>query len=258
MTDSCRVCNSISTKLFIAELLGCAVQYFECSHCGYVQTESPFWLDRAYAEVINDSDTGILWRSQANAQVVLMTLLSLQAKRERVVDFAGGYGLLVRQLRDLGVDALWRDKYCTNLVVRGFEHKDESAILVTAFEVLEHFVEPVKELDYMLTIAPNVLLSTEIMPVPTPAQCEWWYYGREHGQHIGFYRLRTLQFIAERLGCRLLSYGCYHLITRDNLSVLVWQLGLRMRHLAPILARIFLDSKKWTDHEMIVRRLESP
>ena len=51
-----------------------------------------------------------MWRNRINTQVVLMTLLALRVPRERVVDFAGGYGLLVRQLRDLGVDVLWRDK----------------------------------------------------------------------------------------------------------------------------------------------------
>ena len=252
MSELCRVCNSLAVKLFTTELLGFEVQYFECSRCGYVQTESPFWLDRAYAEVINDSDTGIMWRNKVNTQVVLMTLLALRTPRERVVDFAGGYGLLVRQLRDIGVDALWRDKYCTNLVARGFEHKDETAVLVTAFEVFEHLFEPMIALEHMLTIAPNVLLSTEIMPMPTPAQCEWWYYGREHGQHIGFYRLKTLQNMAECFGCRLLTYGRYHLITRDSVPAPVWQLGLGIRQLAPLLARFLLDSKTWQDHEMMV------
>ena len=57
-----------------------------------------------------------------------------------------------------------------NLFAKGFEHKDESATLLTAFEVFEHLVDPVEVLDYMLTIAPNILLSTEIMPMPTPSQ----------------------------------------------------------------------------------------
>jgi hypothetical protein len=253
MSDICRVCKTLAMKLFTAELLGCAVQYFECSCCGYVQTEAPFWLDHAYAAAINDSDTGIMWRNRVNTQVVLMTLLTLRVPRERVVDFAGGYGLLVRQLRDFGVNALWRDKYCTNLVAKGFEHKDEPATLITAFEVFEHLVEPVEALEYMLTIAPNVLLSTEIMPTPTPAQGDWWYYGCEHGQHVGFYRVKTLQNMAERFGCRLITDGhTYHLFTRDTVPALVWQLGLKVRQLAPLFACFLLDSKTWQDHDLMV------
>jgi len=256
MSDLCRVCNSPAVKLFSAELLGSTVQYFECTRCGYVQTESPFWIDRAYTEAINDSDTGIMLRNRVNTQLVLMTLLTLRLPRERVVDFAGGYGLLVRQLRDLGVNALWRDKFCANLFARGFEHKDEPAILLTAFEVFEHLVAPMEALEYMLTIAPNVLLSTEVMPTPTPSQGEWWYYGREHGQHVGFYRLRTLQHMAERFGCRLLTDGrTNHLITRGSLPALFWQLGLKLRLLAPILARFLLDSKTLQDRDLMLSGL---
>ena len=56
-------------------------------------------------------------------------------------------GILVRLLRDYGVEALWCDQYCENLLARGFEYNGECADLVTAFEVLEHFVNPLEELD---------------------------------------------------------------------------------------------------------------
>jgi hypothetical protein len=252
MSDHCRICTSATIKLFTADLLKNPVRYFECPSCGYVQTEAPYWLDRAYAEAINDSDTGILWRNRFNAHVAVMTLLILGKPKERVVDFAGGYGLLVRFLRDLGVDALWRDKYCTNLVARGFEHKDESAALVTAFEVFEHLVEPTETLEQMLNTAPNVLLSTEIMPTPTPLYGDWWYYGREHGQHIGFFRLKTLQVMGERLGFRLYTDGkTYHLFTRSKFPALYWNLGLKIRLLAPLIARFFLDPKTLQDHNLM-------
>jgi hypothetical protein len=50
------------------------------------------------------------------------------------VDCAGGYGILTRLLRDIGVDALWSDPFCQNLMALGFEHSNEPAELVTAFE----------------------------------------------------------------------------------------------------------------------------
>ena len=108
-----------------------------------------------------------------------------------VVDHAGGYGILVRLLRDAGVDARWRDKYCENLLARGFEATDEPCDLLTAFEVLEHLVDPVRDLSRMLHEAPAVLASTElIMTAQTPPP-GWWYYGPEHGQHVGFFRRST-------------------------------------------------------------------
>jgi hypothetical protein len=235
------------------ELAGRDVQLYECAECEYVQTEAPYWLDEAYASPINDSDTGILLRNAANARIVLATLSVLGDTRGRVVDFAGGYGILVRMLRDYGVDALWSDSYCENLLARGFEHTGEPATLVTAFEAFEHFVEPQQELDRMLRIAPNVLVSTLLMPKPAPA--DWWYYGQEHGQHVGWFRRRTLEVMAEKRGKRLVSNGeSYHLFTDRTISSRRWRLLLRTSRIAALLHSRRLSPRTWSDHELAADR----
>lgn len=43
------------------------------------------------------------------------------------------------------------------------------------------------------------LRSSFSLSAQTPAR-DWWYHGREHGQHIGFFRGRTLDYLAARLG----------------------------------------------------------
>ena len=102
----------------------------------------------AYSEAINDSDPGIMARNLANRNIVLATLFTLGQLDERVIDCAGGYGILVRLLRDLGIDAFWSDLYCKNLVARGFEYATGVGCgLVTAFESFEHYVNPSAELD---------------------------------------------------------------------------------------------------------------
>jgi len=169
-----------------ARVLAREVAYFACSHCGYVQTEQPTWLAQAYHAPINISDTGMMARNLAQQKSVLATLALLRKRRGKVVDYAGGYGLLVRLLRDLGLDAYWIDPYTTNLAAVGFEYQQGEADLVTAFEAFEYFVDPIKELETMLAIAPNVLFSTDLIPKPIPAIDDWWYYGTHHGQHIGF------------------------------------------------------------------------
>src|SRR5262245_52600473 len=76
-SDTCRVCGKNATALWSGKLLDLTVSYFECETCGYVQTEYPYWLDRAYSHAINDSDTGIMARNLANARIVLATLIAL-------------------------------------------------------------------------------------------------------------------------------------------------------------------------------------
>lgn len=252
----CRVCGAPAAALFSGQVLAHRIAYFECRACGYVQTQTPTWLDEAYAEAINRSDTGILRRNARNARLVVRVLAMLGALRGRVLDCAGGYGLLVRMLRDLGVDARWRDRYADNLVARGFEQADETrADLVTAFEAMEHFVEPAEELGRLMALADAVLVSTDLIPDPAPAPGTWWYYGPEHGQHIGFFRLRTLQHLAQRAGWHLNSDGrSFHLFTRQSLPRWRWRWARATLRLAPLTARLRLKSRVWTDHaEMSAR-----
>jgi hypothetical protein len=246
----CRACGHLSRRLRFVTLIGLRVRLYECPTCEYVQTEQPYWLERAYATAINDSDTGMLARNMANARIVLATLWMLGQLDGRVVDYAGGYGILVRLLRDYGVDALWTDAYCENLLARGFEHNGEPAALVTAFEAFEHFVEPERELDRMLRMAPNVLLSTVILPKPAPA--DWWYYGRGHGQHIGLFRVRTLQELASRHGRHLSTNGVsHHLLSSRPMNERRWRFLLRANRMASLVLSRRLDSRTWSDHELI-------
>lgn len=250
---ACRVCGIPSPHVFDGTLLRHRVAYHECPTCGYVQTETPHWLDEAYGEAINRSDTGILRRNERNARLVIRVLALLGRLRGTVIDCAGGYGLLVRMLRDRGVDARWSDRYCDNLVARGFEAGEgERADLITAFEALEHFVEPTAELAALLARADHVLVSTDLIPAPTPAPGAWWYYGPEHGQHIGFYRPRTLEWLARTLGCHVVSDGkSFHLFSRQPVPYWRWMLARRTARWAALWARLNLKSRMWSDHRLM-------
>lgn len=255
--ETCRVCRENTRYLWTGNLLDYNIQYFDCSRCGYVQTETPFWLERAYAEAINDSDTGLLSRNIRNSQIVIATLALLQQLNAPVIDYAGGYGILVRLLRDRGICALRMDPFCENLVARGFDYTPNATIpapaLVTAFEAFEHFSDPCKELKKMLTIAPNVLLSTELIDDPAPPHDQWWYYGKEHGQHIGFFRHRTLAYLAQQQGKHLITNGrTLHLIAERPLNRAMWMTCIKSKGLLQRLLCFKLKSKTWSDHLEIV------
>lgn len=252
----CRVCGADGEYLFTGQLLGkLQIKYFECGECEYIQTEKPYWLDDVYSRAITSSDTGIMVRNLNNVRLTLATLYLLGNMEGKVVDQAGGYGILVRMLRDLGVNAFWADKYSANLLAAGFEYQGGRAQLVTAFEAFEHFVHPREELAALLSVAPNVLISTEIAPSPTPPLNDWWYYGLEHGQHIGFYRMETLRLLAKLYGKRLVSDGrMYHLFTDQNLGLWRWRFVRKIIAIFPALLTRSLVSKVWSDHKQISGR----
>jgi hypothetical protein len=250
---SCRCCNNKVYKIFSGELLKKEVQYFECENCGYVQTETPTWLDKAYANPISPYDTGIMERNVGNSRLVSGVIKLLKIKDSTVVDFAGGYGILVRLLRDRGINALWSDGYCKNLLATGFEYENQEAELATAFEVFEHFVEPQIELIKLFNISPNILISTCIIPTPTPKPKDWWYFGQEHGQHIGFYRLKTLKYLAEKNNKYLYSdKNSIHLFTTEKVSTCAWRFLLFKLKIIPYIKSKYVKSLIMDDYYLSI------
>ena len=247
----CRCCSEILVKeLFSANLLKRKIKYFSCNNCGYVQTEEPTWLEEAYASAINHSDTGIMSRNLSNISLVLGTLILIKNRNSNVVDYAGGHGFLVRLLRDIGINALWSDPYCENLVAKGFEYVNTSKVnLLTAFESFEHFVRPHDEMIKLIDISPNILLTTNLIPDPAPLPSDWWYYGLEHGQHIGFYRLKTLKYLADKFGLHLISDGASrHFFSKKKYSYPTWRILIYIANKFPSLLSMGMRSKTWGDH----------
>ena len=256
MAEFCRCCGqSLRMLHFNGKIFEKTVAFFECDYCGYVQTESPTWLDLAYKSPINVSDTGIMKRNFSNTHIVLATLALMGCKNSQVVDFSGGYGLLVRLLRDIGIDAFWNDPYSENLVARGFEFDGTgSPKLVTAFEAFEHFVSPCQELSNLLDLSPNVLLTTNLIPTPTPNPTTWWYYGLEHGQHIGFFRIKTLQYLADRFNLFLLTDGkSCHFLSEKKYSYFNWYILRKIARLFPRVLSFGLSPKTFDDHNSLLR-----
>ena len=209
--SSCRVCKSPVTKIFSGSLLeNYSVDYFQCPFCGYVQTTEPFWLEEAYSKPINDVDTGLMMRSFWHRNITSTLIYILFNKRGMFLDYGGGYGVFVRLMRDIGFDFLWQDKHTKNLFAKGFEFNelDHNPVeLLTCFEAFEHFFEPTIELENLLKISQNILLSTELIPDPVPMPSEWWYYGLEHGQHIGFFQKKTFEYLGKKYSLNFYTNG---------------------------------------------------
>lgn len=201
------------------------VKYFRCATCGFIQTEPPYWLEEAYSSAIAKQDVGVLNRNLVNREITAAVLNLLHPEVERSLDFGGGHGIFVRLMRDKGFNFHWYDLHATNDYARGFESEhDKTYDFLTAFEVLEHLVDPIVELSLMMSLSRNVFVSTALLPEPAPKILNWWYYVPSSGQHVSFYSLASLRVLARRFGRNLLSHGPYHLFTaapenkRNNLA----------------------------------------
>jgi len=233
MTE-CKICSSTSVAPFSRATLlkRHTVEYFRCGRCGFICTEEPYWLDEAYSEAITGSDVGLVRRNCQLSVIAGTVIRTFFGRTGSFLDFAGGYGLFVRLMRDRGFDFRWHDAYCSNLFARGFEGsltEGSSYRLLTAFEVFEHLANPLEEIGTMLKLSRSILFSTELIPAACPKPDEWWYYGPEHGQHVSFYSRRSLQVIADRHKLHLYSNGSsMHLLTEKNIPG--WLFFLLARH----------------------------
>jgi hypothetical protein len=206
------------------------VTYYRCVNCGFIQTEQPYWLEEAYSEAIASQDVGVMMRNEMNA-LFTSNLLSLAfGNTSHALDFGGGHGVFVRMMRDRGFNFFWKDLYASNHFARGFEFDPTiSYDFVTAFEVLEHFVEPMRELESVMAIADNVFVSTLTVPTPTPQLSDWWYYLPSTGQHVSFYTKEALNHIAAHYNRHLYSNGSYHLFTKQPISPFRFRLAMNAK-----------------------------
>ena len=258
----CRLCGGPLQHRFDGKLLGRhEVAYFACQSCGSLQTERPHWLAEAYSEGnLASLDTGAAQRNLNNLGAVLLVARCLGLRG--LLDFGGGDGLLVRMLRDRGVDARVVDQHAEPRYAMGFGGTgDGQPGIVTAFEVVEHFVDPREELRALFAALPAVLMiSTDVWEDQGP---QWWYLAPETGQHVFFYTRQALTALAAREGYRLTRVGGYWLFIR-RAAFPRWRerlvrilLSGKLRSLRNAWAVTRATPGVWRDHEDLAGRLRS-
>ena len=246
----CNICNSTSYKIFDALVLSKhQVDYFQCSECRFIQTENPHWLQEAYSSPININDTGVMARNLYFSKITTVLFFFLFGKENAYLDYSGGYGIFTRIMRDIGWNYYWSDLYTKNIVARGFEYDDRVGVEAqTAFEVFEHFINPSESLKDLIQLTPNILFSTEIMPVKTPKK-DWWYYGFEHGQHLSFYSRESLQKLAEQNNLYYYTNGVrLHLFTTQKLTQFMYSALIKSSFILFPLVTKLMKSKTEVDY----------
>lgn len=263
MSSRCRACDGDVEPFAHGRVLGDVdVTYLRCPSCGMVMADDPTWLGAAYADAIAHLDVGLLDRCQILGNVTSAVLRAEGLRRGRFLDWAGGYGVLTRLMRDRGFDFVHTDPYATNIFADGHTGTpgDERFDLVTAFEVLEHLVDPVTELAPVAVATDRLLVTTQVLPSPAPRPGEWDYYAPESGQHITFYTARSLEALAGRLGFDgVVTSGLVHLFHRGPVARTTRALvrrpavGYGMGHLAALTDR--RHSLTMRDHDAVRDRL---
>lgn len=256
--NNCKICTSEIVKIFKTKILNkYHIDYFQCSFCNFVQTEKTYWLEESYQNPINLTDTGIMLRNERLARIVTSIIFLFFNKSYKFLDYAGGSGIFTRIMRDKGFDFYWDDPYTKNLLCRGFEKKPNQKFdVVTTFESFEHFDNPILEIEKIIEISKNIIFSTELISKPFPDPNNWWYYGKEHGQHVELYTKKSLNLIAYKYNINYYNINNIHFFSEKKINF-IGSLFLKLKfskHVLFILSFIlvfFIKSKTFSDMEKL-------
>ena len=219
-----KITGGETTLLFTARILNkYDVKYYRCNETGFIQTEEPYWLSEAYSSAITKLDVGLVYRNNFLSDQLSKVLAQHFNAKGIFLDYAGGYGLFTRLMRDKGFNFYNTDKFCDNIFAEYFDLKDLPANtvfeVVTAFEVFEHLSNPIPEIEEMLRYGDSLLFSTELQPENIQGVNDWSYFSTETGQHVSFYNDKALQYIAQKLGYHFYTDGKFiHLITKKSFA----------------------------------------
>jgi len=256
---NCKICGSPTKELFKEKILNkYDVMFFHCTNCHFVFSEEPYWLDEAYSTAINLTDTGLLERNVYFNRVISVLLYFFFNRNGKFLDYAGGYGVFARLIRDIGFDFYWDDKHCDNLFARGFEYNIDQpgkTEAVTALEVFEHLSDPISEIEKILQISDTIIFSTQLLPENTPGPGEWWFYAFEHGQHVSFYSAQTLQKLSSKFNLNVFSFGSLHILTRKELNQEMAKLFMKLSKVGLFyFVKKMMKSRTWEDHKLLEKR----
>lgn len=250
----CKICNNESKLIFDAVVLyKYDVKYYQCTNCGFGQTEEPYWLQESYISPMNLSDTGVMFRSERMSKITTSLVYFFFNKKGTFLDYAGGLGVFTRQMRDIGFNFLWNDPYTKNELARGFEGGlDRKYNAVTTFESFEHFEHPLEEIEKIVKITDTIILTTDLISVPAPSHKDWWYYASEHGQHVAFYSKKSFSEIAKKFGMNYYNAMNVHILTKTKIgfvgtSFLKFKYAKHLLYASFYLINPFLKSKSLED-----------
>jgi len=219
-----KITGGATVKIFSGKILGkYQVDYFKCLDTGFIQTEEPYWLKEAYSSAITKLDIGLASRNEHLRNVVAGIISRHFNINAMYLDYAGGYGLFTRLMRDNGFDYYHFDPYCKNIFSEYFEladsGKDSNFELVTASEVFEHLPDPVPAIREMLRFSDNLFFTTELQPEKLTTIDDWTYFIPETGQHVSFYTEKSLAYIAHQFGRHFYTNGVnLHMFTAKELE----------------------------------------
>lgn len=142
--------------------------------------------------------------------LIRLHIKGLDIKRN-VLEFGSGpYPALKILLGNEGYTVFDFDPFYNN----NDDYKRRKYQLITSTEVVEHFVDPIKEFKHLFELLEDngyLVIMTRFRNMDIKDFLNWWY--RRDLTHISFYNLKTFEFIANKFDADIVSHNDVNIIT---------------------------------------------
>lgn len=210
--SKCLICNSETTTIIDSQI---SVTHSHCLNCGFIYKNQEFHLsldiEHENYKMHNNS-----FESEGYVQIFVNLIndfikpLNIERK---ILEFGSGPGPVLKELliRE-GHDVYDFDPFFN----KNDEYLKNKYQLITSTEVVEHFVEPLKEFEHLTSLLEEggyLLLMTRLRTMNSEEFLNWWY--RRDLTHISFYSLLTFEKIGKIFGLKVVS--------TNNVNVIVYK-----------------------------------
>ena len=234
----CKICsskiNNIHKKIFIH---GKPRNMIKCNVCDFISYDKINWLNLAYKEKYTAQDHNKLVRSIWASRLIrtILKMNYIEYKKLRILDFGSGYGITTKLLQNSGLNVSSYDKYDINIFstnhLNDIQNLKKNFDIIYAIEVFEHIDKLNFTLELLNKLNFKMLIITTELHDQIKNLEKWSYIGKEHGQHINFFGVKTLNAIAKNY-----NLHCYtdkkwiHIFSKKKLSILyILKLKIIMR-----------------------------
>lgn len=204
----CKLCQS-KTNEFIT--LSNGHQYFLCDVCDLVFLNPQFYLNDEQEKSRYDLHENSIENQSYVAMFegfIAEAVTPFKTSVKKILDYGSGPGpVLVELLKQKGYEVKNYDPiYARN------EFEGEKFDLITSTEVFEHFYNPQKEIEKIISLMKSgAYLSIMTRFLVDKDKFQSWFY-KDDPTHVCFYSLKTFDFLAWEHGLKIVKNNGFNLI----------------------------------------------
>jgi len=201
-----KLCKICSASTAVIKNYKTEKHYYRCKECDYIFMDKQFYIDEALERLHYDKhDNNFACLGYVEMFETLIDEFVPLSEIEDALDFGCGEGKVLPVL--LEKNGVSCDRYDLFYFPQKV-YKDKKYDLIASTEVIEHLESPLEilqELSSHLKEGAYLLLMTRFHPQDDERFLEWFYI--RDITHIGFFSLKTFEYLAEKLSLKLVKHN---------------------------------------------------